>query len=48
MIKDHRTKFHEGQVDKVLNGDIDPFIKNYLMQKASGTLGQGTADEDDE
>jgi len=48
MIKDHRTKHHEGQVDKVLNGDIDPFIKTYLMQKASGTLGQPTADEDDE
>ena len=25
MIKDHRTKFSEGQVDKVLNGDIDAF-----------------------
>ena len=40
MIKDHRTKYQEGQVDKVLNGDIDPFIKDYLMKKASGTLGQ--------
>ena len=29
-----------GQVDKVLNGDIEPFIKTYLMQKTSGTLGQ--------
>jgi len=37
MIKDHRTKYAEGQVDKVLNGDIDPFIKDYLMKKASGT-----------
>ena len=24
MIKDHRTKHQEGQVDKVLNGDIEP------------------------
>jgi peptide chain release factor 2 len=48
MIKDHRTKHQEGQVDKVLNGDIEPFIKTYLMQKASGTLGQAAADEDDE
>ena len=48
MIKDHRTKYSEGQVDKVLNGDIDAFIKTYLMQKASGTLGQGMPDEDDE
>jgi hypothetical protein len=35
-------------VDKVLNGDIDPFIKDYLMKKASGTLGQGAAEPDDE
>jgi peptide chain release factor 2 len=48
MIKDHRTKHQEGQVDKVLNGDVDPFIKTYLMKKASGTLGQATADADDE
>ena len=46
MIKDHRTKHQEGQVDKVLNGDIDAFIKIYLMQKASGTLGQASADDD--
>ena len=46
MIKDHRTKHQEGQVDKVLNGDIDPFIKRYLMQKASGTLGQPSGADD--
>ncbi|HYB95779.1 MAG TPA: peptide chain release factor 2 [Vicinamibacterales bacterium] len=46
MIKDHRTKYQDSQVDKVLNGDIDPFIKTYLMQKASGTLGQPSADDD--
>ena len=46
MIKDHRTKHQEGQVDKVLNGDIDPFIKAYLMQKASGTLGQPSGADD--
>jgi len=39
LIKDHRTKHEEGQVNKVLDGDVDPFIKTYLMQKASGTLG---------
>ncbi|MGH9219743.1 MAG: peptide chain release factor 2 [Vicinamibacterales bacterium] len=48
MIKDHRTKHQEGQVEKVLNGDIEPFIKTYLMQKASGTLGQPAAAEDDD
>jgi hypothetical protein len=35
-------------VDKVLNGDIDPFIKNYLMKKASGSLGQPVADGDED
>ena len=48
MIKDHRTKYQEGQVDKVLNGDLDAFIKTYLMQKATGTLGQASTDEDDD
>jgi peptide chain release factor 2 len=48
LIKDHRTKYSEGQVDKVLNGDIEPFIKTYLMQKASGTLGQSSAEPDEE
>jgi peptide chain release factor 2 len=48
MIKDHRTKYSEGQVDRVLNGDIEPFIKDYLMKKASGTLGQASAEADDE
>jgi peptide chain release factor 2 len=47
MIKDHRTKYQEGQVDKVLNGDIEPFITTYLMQKASGTLGQPSADDEE-
>jgi peptide chain release factor 2 len=47
MIKDHRTKYQEGQVEKVLNGDIDPFIKTYLMQKSSGTLGQTAAADED-
>jgi peptide chain release factor 2 len=48
LIKDHRTKYSEGQVDKVLNGDVEPFIKEYLMRKASGTLGQPSVDADDE
>jgi len=40
MIKDHRTKVEVGDVNRVLDGDIDLFIKTYLMQKASGTLGR--------
>jgi len=41
MVKDHRTKVEVGDVNRVLDGDIDMFIKTYLMQKASGTLGKG-------
>jgi peptide chain release factor 2 len=48
LVKDHRTKYQEGQVQKVLDGDIDPFIKTYLMQKASGTLGQASPVDEDE
>ena len=33
MIKDHRTKFEVGDVDRVLDGDLDPFIRSYLMAK---------------
>jgi len=46
MVKDHRTKEQINDVDRVLDGDIDPFIKSYLMKKSSGTLGQASADED--
>ncbi|MBI4265752.1 MAG: peptide chain release factor 2 [Acidobacteria bacterium] len=47
MIKDHRTKVEVGDVNRILDGDLDPFIKTYLMQKASGTLGApAQADEE--
>jgi len=31
MIKDHRTGQEEGNVDAVLDGNLDPFIKAYLL-----------------
>jgi peptide chain release factor 2 len=46
MIKDHRTKMEVGDVNRVLDGDLDPFIKTYLMKKASGTLGAAEPVED--
>ena len=48
LVKDHRTKVEVGDVNRVLDGDLDPFIKAYLMQKASGTLGQPAGGEDEE
>ena len=39
LVKDHRTKEEVGDINRVLDGDIDGFIKTYLMKKAAGTLG---------
>ena len=47
MVKDHRTKFEIGDPTRVLDGDLDPFIKAYLMQRASGTLGQPSVEDDE-
>jgi peptide chain release factor 2 len=46
MVKDHRTKEQVGDVNRVLDGDLDPFITAYLMKKASGTLSAAVADDD--
>jgi len=45
LVKDHRTKEQVGDVNRVLDGDIDVFIKSYLMKRASGTLGQAADDD---
>ena len=47
MVKDLRTKVTVGDPDRVLGGDLDGFIKSYLMQKASGTLGTPSSADDD-
>jgi peptide chain release factor 2 len=31
MVKDHRTKVEVGDVDRVMDGDLDGFIKAYLL-----------------
>jgi peptide chain release factor 2 len=46
LVKDHRTKEQVGDVNRVLDGDIDVFIKTFLMKKSSGTLGEAVEDED--
>jgi peptide chain release factor 2 len=47
MVKDHRTKVEVGDVNRVLDGDVDGFIKSYLMKKANGTLGTPDAPDED-
>ena len=34
LVNDHRTELKVGNVDAVLDGDIDPFIRQYLMQES--------------
>jgi peptide chain release factor 2 len=31
LIKDHRTNYEVGDVDRVLDGDLDGFIEAYLQ-----------------
>jgi len=33
LIKDHRTKIEVGDVDRVLDGDLQPFIRGYLLAR---------------
>ena len=47
LVKDHRTKEQVGDVNRVLDGDIDGFIKAYLMKKSSGTLGSAAAADEE-
>lgn len=35
MVKDHRTNHETGNVQAVMDGDIDPFIRAYLSAKAN-------------
>jgi peptide chain release factor 2 len=36
MIKDHRTKTEIGDVDRVIDGDLQPFIRAYLRMRRDG------------
>jgi peptide chain release factor 2 len=45
MIKDHRTGFEVGDTDRVLDGDLDPFIEAWLRSRmAQSDQGAGAAD----
>lgn len=35
MVKDHRTGYEEGNVDAVMNGELDGFVESYLRQNTN-------------
>jgi peptide chain release factor 2 len=45
MIKDHRTKLAIGDVDRVLEGDIEPLIHAYLVFRKTGKIASDSQDE---
>ena len=38
MVKDHRTKKETGNVSAVMDGDIDKFIRAFLMNQLGKTV----------
>jgi peptide chain release factor 2 len=46
MAKDHRTKVEVGDVDKVLDGYLEPFLRGYLLAKRRGTDRSASADDE--
>ena len=45
MVKDHRTKYSVGNIQGVMDGDIDGFLDSYLSAKWKGVTSDG--DDDD-
>ncbi|HXX68082.1 MAG TPA: peptide chain release factor 2 [Polyangiaceae bacterium] len=46
LVKDLRTSYQNGNVDAVLDGDLDGFIEAYLLAAAGGTLKKGGVAEE--
>jgi len=46
MVKDHRTKHEVGQVQNVMDGDIDGFMEDYLRSAWENTLATPGGDDD--
>ena len=38
LVKDHRTNFESGNIQAVIDGDLDPFINAYLKAYSQGEL----------
>jgi len=48
MAKDLRTRVETGDVDKVLDGGLDPFIRGYLLMKRQGGVPAAAVNADDD
>lgn len=46
LVKDLRTSHQNGNVDAVLDGELDDFIEAYLLAAAGGTLSKGGVAEE--
>ena len=44
MIKDHRTKFSVGDVDRVLDGDLESMMHSWLVWRKTGKTANDTGD----
>ena len=38
LVKDHRTDYETGNTQAVLDGDLDDFVREYLLAKAAGKV----------
>jgi peptide chain release factor 2 len=47
MAKDLRTRVEVGDVDKVLDGDLEPFIRGYLRMRREGNFPAAVEDDDE-
>ena len=47
MAKDLRTRVEVGDVDKVLDGDLEPFIRGYLRMRREGNFPASVAEDDE-
>ena len=48
MVKDHRTRFSVGNIQAVMDGDLDDFMNAYLVAKWKGLPMDGSGDDDEE
>ncbi|MCL6565516.1 MAG: peptide chain release factor 2 [Acidobacteriia bacterium] len=48
MVKDHRTRYQTGDTDRVLDGDLEPFIRSYLLWRRNPAAVASTAPETEE